>query len=131
MNIKRIATGVGSILIAALTFMSSSTADDSVILSTELEGMEGMEAKIMLFEVDSDWVTERHTHPGQLFVYVLEGSVEVAVEGDEPKLVSAGEAFYERPDTPMVGRTASSEGAKFIVFNVGRTGEPITVSQTE
>lgn len=131
MNVNRIATGVGSILIAAFAFMSSSAADDSVILSTELEGMERMEAKIMLYEVDPDWVTERHTHPGHLFVYVLEGSVEVAVEGHEPKLVSAGEAIYERTDTPMVGRTVSSEGAKFLVFNVGRIGEPITVSQPE
>jgi quercetin dioxygenase-like cupin family protein len=95
---------------------------------TELQGEDGREANIVEFDVGPDWETERHFHPGHVFVYITEGSIEVDVEGNEPQTYSAGEAFYELPDLPMMARTASTdEGAKFIVFQVGPTGEPIMV----
>ncbi|HUE45126.1 MAG TPA: cupin domain-containing protein [Aestuariivirgaceae bacterium] len=107
-------------------------ADTTQILKTELQGEEGREANIVEFDVGPNWETERHIHPGHVFVYITEGSIEVDVEGKEPQTYSAGEAFYELPDLPMVARTASTdEGAKFIVFQVGPSGEPIMVAQPE
>ena len=98
------------------------------ILKTELQGEKGREANIVLFDVEPGWETDRHIHPGHVFVYVTEGALEVDVEGEEEQTYSAGEAFYELPDKPMVARTAGSqEGARFIVFQVGPTGEPIMV----
>ena len=107
-------------------------AETTPILKTELEGEQGREANIVRFDVEPGWETERHIHPGHVFVYVTEGSIEINVEGQEPKTVSANEAFYELPDKPMVARTASTtEGASFIVFQVGPTGEPLMVAQPE
>jgi len=106
-------------------------ADTTSILTSTLEGVEGMEANIVRFDVDEDWETERHIHPGHVFVYVTEGSIEIDVEGQEARKVAAGEAFQEPPDRPMVARTLSSDGASFIVFQVGPKGEPIMVSQPE
>lgn len=106
-------------------------ADTTSILTSTLEGVEGMEANIVRFDVDEDWQTERHIHPGHVFVYVTEGSIEIDVEGQEARSVAAGEAFQEPPDRPMVARTLSSDGASFIVFQVGPKGEPIMVSQPE
>lgn len=94
--------------------------------------MDEMEANVVRFEVEPGWETARHIHPGHVFVYVTEGAIEIAVEGLEPQTVSAGEAIYELPDRPMVGRNVSTtEGAKFMVFQVGPVGEPIMVSQPE
>jgi len=106
-------------------------ADTTSILTSTLEGVEGMEANIVRFDVDEDWETDRHIHPGHVFVYVTEGSIEIDVEGQEARSVAAGEAFQEPPDRPMVARTLSSDGASFIVFQVGPKGEPIMVSQPE
>ena len=107
-------------------------AQTTQVLKTELQGEDGREANIVRFDVEPGWETERHIHPGHVFVYVLEGSVEVDVEGKEPQTFSAGEAFYERPDLPMTARTAGAdEGAKLIVFQVGPTGEPLMVAQPE
>lgn len=106
-------------------------AQTTQVLKTELQGGEGMEANIVRFEVQPGWETPRHIHPGHVFVYVTEGAIEIAVEGDEPRTISAGEAVYELPDKPMIGRTAGAEeGAKFIVFQVGPTGEPLMVAQS-
>ena len=118
--------------LAAPTGATAGSAETGNILKTELEGEAGREANIVVFEVEPGWETERHIHPGHVFVYVTDGAIEVDVEGKEPKTYLAGEAFYELPDMPMVARTAAAdEGARFIVFQVGPTGEPIMVSQPE
>ena len=116
----------------APTGAAAQAADTRSVLQTELQGLEGTEANIVEFEVEPGWETERHIHPGHVFVYITEGSIEVDVEGKETQTYSAGEAFYELPDLPMVARTASAdEGASFIVFQVGPTGEPIMVPHPE
>ena len=105
--------------------------DSTSLLKTELQGVDGMEVNIVDYDVGPDWVTDRHIHPGHVFVRVTEGTLEVAVEGKEPQTIAAGEVLYEQPNQPMVGRSVSAEGVKFTVFQIGPTGEPLTVSQTE
>lgn len=102
------------------------------VLKSELAGAELDEANIVRFDVEPGWQTERHIHPGHVFVYVLEGTLEIDVEGEPRRTVSAGGAFHELPDRPMVARTATAEeGAKFVVFQVGPAGEPIMVPHPE
>lgn len=127
---KLLTIGSTTALIVASALIPAQ-ADTTSILTSTLEGVEGMEANIVRFDVDEDWETERHIHPGHVFVYVTEGSIEIDVEGQEARNVAAGEAFQEPPDRPMVARTLSSDGASFIVFQVGPKGEPIMVSQPE
>lgn len=126
-----VAACAASGLVAAVALVPTSAAaqaDTTPVLETELQGEDGMEANIVRFEVEPGWETERHIHPGHMFVYVTEGAIEIDVEGQEPFTVSPGEAVYELPDKPMVGRNASSEeGAKFVVFQVGPSGEPLMV----
>jgi quercetin dioxygenase-like cupin family protein len=111
---------------------AAAQAETTQVLKTELQGEEGMEANIVRFEVAPGWETPRHIHPGHVFVYVTEGAIQIDVEGQEPVTVSAGEAVYELPDRPMVGRTAGAEeGARFIVFQVGPSGEPLMVAQPQ
>lgn len=107
-------------------------AETTSVLKTELVGVDGTEANIVVFDVEPGWETQRHIHPGHVFVYVTEGTLDVDVEGEELRTVSAGGAFYELPDKPMVARTASAdEGARFIVFQVGPTGEPVMIPHSQ
>jgi quercetin dioxygenase-like cupin family protein len=127
------------VTMAAALWVSASALGSSAALGDEhttpllkqaIQGMENMEANIVLFEVEPGFETERHIHPGHVFVYVLEGTVEVDAEGEDPIRVSAGEAAYELPNLPMVGRnTSSTEGARFVVFQVGEAGKPLMVNQ--
>lgn len=121
-----------ALAVAIAVVPALASGDSTRVLNTELAGLEGTEANIVRFAVGPDWETERHIHPGHVFVYVTEGSIEIDVEGREPRTVTPGEAIYELPDKPMIGRTASAaEGAKFIVFQVGPVGEPLMVSKPE
>lgn len=111
---------------------AAQAASTTSVLKTELVGEEGTEANIVEFDVEPGWETQRHIHPGHVFVLVREGTLVVDVEGEETRTVSAGEAFYELPDKPMVAGTDSAEqGARFTVFQVGPTGEPIMVPHND
>ena len=98
------------------------------LLNTPLAGIAGKEANVVLFDVGPNWKLDNHSHPGHIFVYMLEGSIKIAVEGEPVHVLSPGDVLYELPDRNMVGSNVSStEGAKFLVFQVGDIGKPLTV----
>jgi len=122
---------------AAMTLISASALGSAVALADEetipllKQALpDNMEANIVRLEVGPGFETERHLHPGHVFVYVLEGAIDLIVDGKEPVHVSAGEVAYEEPNQPMVGRNASStDGARLIIFQVGEAGKPLQVDQ--
>ncbi len=59
-----------------------------------------------------------HRHNAHTIVYVLEGTVKMAVEGGETQTLGPGEVFYETPDdVHTVSMNASdTEAAKILVF---------------
>jgi len=70
-----------------------------------------------------------HRHNAYVFVYVLEGKVNMQVEGEEMVTLSPGEMFYENPDNVhMVSQNASdTETAKFLVHMVRTAGTPVSI----
>jgi len=65
---------------------------------------------------------------GDVFVYVLQGSIITQVKGGSPQTVHAGDVFYESPtDVHSVSRNASqTQPAKLLVFYVKAKGTPPT-----
>ena len=61
----------------------------------------------------------RHTHPGEEIIYVLEGTLEYAIDGFDPKVVIAGEALTVPAETPHavrnVGLGPAAELATYVV----------------
>lgn len=45
-------------------------------------------------EFDPGFGTGRHTHPGEEMTYILEGEIELRVEGQAPRVVRSGETFF-------------------------------------
>ena len=70
-----------------------------------------------------------HRHYADAFVYVLEGSVVMQVQGGKEVTLAPGQTFYEGPgDIHVVGRNASqTKPAKFVVFFVKDKGAPLLV----
>jgi quercetin dioxygenase-like cupin family protein len=116
---------------AAVPALAGGEPKQTKLLNTTLDDI-NREVNIVLAEFGPGAETPRHLHPGNLFVYVLEGSLEVHVEGKEPQRISAGEVFQEVPDKPMLGRNvSSSDVARVIIFQIGEVGKPLTVAQPE
>jgi len=70
-----------------------------------------------------------HRHNAHGFIYVLEGSIVMAVNNDKPVTVTAGQMFYEGPnDVHTVGHNASkTTPAKFLVFLLKDKDAPILI----
>ena len=98
------------------------------LLNTPLAGIAGKEANVVLFAVGPGWKIANHFHPGHIFVYMLEGSIKIEVEGEPTQVLSPGDVVYELPGPNMVANNISStKGARFLVFGVGEIGKPLTV----
>ena len=101
---------------------------DTVLLKVALVGVEGKEVIVKHFEFPPGWVGSKHYHTGHGFVYVLESSFVVDMEGKAPFAVRPGEVFQELPGKVFRGSNSSAtEWLKIILFQVGDEGKPITV----
>ena len=69
-----------------------------------------------------------HRHNAHVFVYVIEGRIQMQVEGGELMTLGPGEMFYETPDdVHTVSRNASdTEPARILVHLIKTVGAPIT-----
>ena len=65
----------------------------------------------------------RHFHPGEEFIYLIEGSVVNVVEGLPDTLMTAGDTFVMPPGV-VHAPYATNEGARAIVFRVHVEGRP-------
>ena len=99
------------------------------LMSRDLAGLAGKEGVMVTVEYPPGGSSARHRHNAHTFVYVLEGSMIMQVDGGKPDTLGAGEVFYESPsDVHAVSRNASdSRPARFLVLFVKEKGAPPTV----
>ncbi|MEL6687171.1 MAG: cupin domain-containing protein [Pseudomonadota bacterium] len=64
-----------------------------------------------------------HYHPGEEFLYVIEGSAIHVESGKEDQLLKAGDAYVIPPEAVHAPR-GGPEGARAIVFRVHKQGKP-------
>jgi quercetin dioxygenase-like cupin family protein len=100
-----------------------------VLVTKDLTGAAGQEALVLMVEYGPGESEPVHRHNAQAFVYLLEGSVVMQVQGQPPVTLEAGDTFYEgRDDVHLVGRNASpTDRARFVVFLVKEKGAPVVV----
>ena len=71
-----------------------------------------------------------HRHPGPAFGYVIRGEVIIEVEGESPRVVKAGEAFWE-PGGDVIhyhdGNNLRDAESAFVVTMFGAAGQPMLV----
>jgi quercetin dioxygenase-like cupin family protein len=68
--------------------------------------------------------TGRHMHLSPAFVYVLEGAIDVEIEGRRGHSYKAGDSFVEAIDMWHNGKNRGSTSAKLLVVFVGVRGKP-------
>jgi quercetin dioxygenase-like cupin family protein len=96
------------------------------VMKTSLAGMPGKEAHMWIAEIAPGAATGEPSHPTPRFVYVMEGSVILEVEGKPPQAFRAGEGLQEMPDTVHNFRNGSiTEPAKALGFQIVTKGQPL------
>ena len=68
----------------------------------------------------------RHTHPGEELAYVLEGQVEVTIDGKPAIVVKAGETFFIPSGAVHEGKNIGSTVAKVLGTYVVEKGKPVS-----
>jgi len=82
------------------------------------------EVTALRVEVGPGGETGRHMHPFPTFVYVLEGAINVEMEGGAARSYKAGDSFLEVVNTWHNGRNNGAAPAKLLVVFVGVHGKP-------
>jgi quercetin dioxygenase-like cupin family protein len=60
----------------------------------------------------------RHKHPGEEVIYVLEGTMEYAIDGQGTQIVSAGEALTVPPETVHTARPVDGTATELATYIV-------------
>ena len=67
----------------------------------------------------------KHTHPGEELGYVVEGTLELTIEGQPPKTVKAGEVFFVPAGVVHDGRNVGKDKAVVLATYIVETGKPV------
>ena len=108
-------------------------AADGPLLSLPLpELAANQEMRVVEVNLAPGQESSPHRHNAYVFVYVLEGTVNMQVSGGELVTLSAGGMFYESPgDIHTVSQNASAtEPAKFLVHMLRTIGTPVSIPET-
>lgn len=99
------------------------------LMTRPLEGVPGKEVTMITVEYPPGSADPVHRHDASTFVYVLDGTIEMQMEGADKVTLHPGDTFYEDPKgVHLVGRNLSdTEPAKFVVVLVKNKGAPILV----
>jgi quercetin dioxygenase-like cupin family protein len=122
-------------LAGLLTGAGVAAADDAKeaivkpLMTQDLAGVPGKEAVMITVEYLPGGASLPHRHNADVFVYVLEGSLIMQVDGQPAVTLGPGQTFHESPsDVHRQSANASKTApAKFVVFIVKDKGKPVTV----
>ena len=111
--------------------MSSTVQQAPGITRTDLQqhdlSVPGREVIQNRVEIGPEAPFVRHKHPGEEIIYVLEGSLEYHIDGNEPKTVNAGGALLVPPETVHAVRNVGSGNAAELATYVVEKGKPFLV----
>ena len=126
---KRLVT-VAAITLATISCQVVNAQQPSIkrtgVLDSDMAGMDGKQAHMWVADIAPGAETGKHTHPTPRFVYVMEGSVTLEVEGQPARTFQVGEGFQEMPGVVHNFKNASSSvPAKALGFQIADKGEPL------
>lgn len=93
------------------------------LLKAKLEGVSGTEVVISKVQIPPNTSLPKHWHPGEEFVYVIQGNVTLWQKSKEDILIKEGEAAKVPLKQIHTARTGEG-GVTLLVFRVHEEGKP-------
>jgi len=122
--IKKLLLGLAVIVVAGAGI---AIAQQSGIKRTPLQKLDfpaGYNTVTAIAEVPAGGAAGRHTHPGAETGYVLEGELELVIDGQPPMKIKAGES-YQIPEGAIHDAKAGDKPFKVLGVYVVKAGEPL------
>ena len=95
----------------------------TIITRTEgpMQGYETVNARV---DLDAGALVARHTHPGIESSYVVDGALELSVDGQGTRTFTAGDGFQVPPQVPHSGKSGDKPTILAITYVVEK-GKPL------
>ncbi|MDE0154920.1 MAG: cupin domain-containing protein [Gammaproteobacteria bacterium] len=124
-------SAVFPVLLGGIIILSypATSAEVAMLFKQDLADMPGKAGQLLTVEFAPGEVSAPHRHNAHTFVYVLEGSVVMQVQGGEAKTLTAGQTFYENPDDihTVANNASDTEPAKILVFFIKDSDAPASM----
>ncbi|MET7244309.1 cupin domain-containing protein [Methylobacterium sp. EM32] len=76
-------------------------------------------------EIEPGVLVGRHTHPGIEAGYVLDGEIELPIEGQPTRVLKAGDAFQVPPGVPHAGSKSGTKPVRILSTYTVEKGKPL------
>jgi len=122
--IKKILLGLSIVAVAGAGI---AVAQQGGIKRTPLQKLDfpaGFNTVTAIAEVPAGGASGRHTHPGAETGYVLEGELELVIDGKPPVKIKAGES-YQIPEGAVHDAKAGDKPFKVLGVYIVKAGEPL------
>lgn len=96
----------------------------SILLKQDMT-LAGREAVMALIELPPGTAEGRHTHPAEMFVYLIEGEIVLEDEGKPDRVMKAGDAAAIAPGRIHQAINRGSVTAKGVAVFVAEKGRPL------
>lgn len=87
-----------------------------------IPGRHAVQAKA---EFDPGGAVGRHTHPGEELSIVLEGQLQLEIDGQPPRTIKAGESFFIPAGVVHAGKNTGSGKAVVFATYIVEKGKPV------
>ena len=123
---RRIAVCAIPLVLAAAgaAFAQASGLTRTVVTKADVS-VPGREAVVARVEIAPGATAGRHTHPGDEISYVTDGTVELRIDGQPPRMVNAGESFVIPAGTIHDAHNGTSAPVKLVGVYVVEKGKPL------
>ena len=86
----------------------------------------GREAVVARADFDPDGVVGRHTHPGEEMGYIIEGTVQLEIDGKPPLISKAGDVYFIPAGAVHTAKNIGTTQAKVLATYIVEKGKPLT-----
>ena len=99
------------------------------LLLRDLPEIPGKEVLMLTVTTPPGGASPAHRHDAEVFVYMLEGSMLMQVDGSAPVTLRRGDTFHEAPGDihRQSANPSKTLPAKFLVFMIKDKGKPVTL----
>jgi quercetin dioxygenase-like cupin family protein len=98
------------------------------ILRKPMSAVEGKEVVVFTADVPPGGVADRHYHPGDEAIYMLQGALVFTPDHEQPFELKAGEiTFNPAKHIHQAKNTSASEPAKVLNCMIAETGQPLAI----
>lgn len=96
----------------------------SILLKQDMS-ITGREAVVAAIELPPGSAEGRHTHPAELYVYLIEGEIVLETEGQPDRIMKAGDVATVAPGRVHQALNRGSVTAKGVALFVAEKGRPL------